>query len=166
MRRLCIVLLQDLAVLQLRFPSLPFFIYAPFHGQEWEDFAHTVQAGVADATEPPSLLLQRALPELCGLIESTRNAILHSSQQLAGQLASQLASQESKFLDTLLSGKIPITITGYLGAGPSLVLGVPAAAPAAAPAVAAALTPVSQPAAPPIITSLAKVYTVEDAWRK
>lgn len=65
----------------------------------------------------------------------------------------------------MLSGKIPLTITGYLGAGPSLVLGVPAA-PAPAPALAPELALVSQPAAPPIVTSLAKVFTVEDVWRE
>jgi hypothetical protein len=37
MRRLRIVLLQDLAVLQPRFPSLPFFSYPPFHGPEWDE---------------------------------------------------------------------------------------------------------------------------------
>jgi hypothetical protein len=71
LRHLRIVLLQDLAVLQPRFPSLPFFSYAPFKGHEWEEFARAAQVSATDATEPPSLLLQRALPELCGLIEST-----------------------------------------------------------------------------------------------
>jgi hypothetical protein len=164
MRRLRIVLLQDLAVLQPRFPSLPFFIYAPFHGQEWEDFARTVQASVADTTEPPSLLLQRALPELYRFLESTRTTMLYTSQQLAGQLASleaKLASHEAK-LNTLLSGKIPVTVTGYLGAGPGLELG--AGAPALVPAPAPA--PASQPTGPPIVASLAKVLTVEDVWRE
>ena len=32
MRRLRLVLLQDLAVLQPRYPSLPFFSHAPFYG--------------------------------------------------------------------------------------------------------------------------------------
>ena len=51
MRRLCIVLLQDLAVLQPRYPSLPFYTHTPFIGPEWEAFAMLVQAGGA-ATEP------------------------------------------------------------------------------------------------------------------
>jgi hypothetical protein len=34
MRRLRVVLLQDLAVLQPRYPSLPFFAHAPFYGPE------------------------------------------------------------------------------------------------------------------------------------
>jgi hypothetical protein len=79
MRRLHIVLLQDLAVLPPWLPLLPFFFYAPLYSSEWEDFALTVQAGITDTVEPPSLLLQRALPELYGLIESTRSAILHTS---------------------------------------------------------------------------------------
>ncbi len=79
MRRLRIVLLQDLAVLQPRFPSLPFFSYAPFYGHEWEGFARTVQASIEETTEPPSLLLQRALPEIYSVMDNTRKAILHSS---------------------------------------------------------------------------------------
>ena len=155
MRRLRIVLLQDLAVLQPRFPSLPFFNHAPFHGREWEDFAHTTQASVEDTTEPPSLLLQRALPEIYGVMESTRKAMLHSNHQLVGQLSGQLGQlagqvgQLTSQLDALLSGKAPITITGYLGGGP-----LPAPSPA----------PVGE--VPPIVTSLAKVFTVEDAWRE
>jgi hypothetical protein len=64
-------------------------------------------------------------------------------------------------------------ITSYLGAGLSLVLGVPVvaavlalvAAAAAVVALAAALAAAAA-AAPPIITSLTKLYTVEDAWRE
>ncbi|RKK17798.1 hypothetical protein BFJ65_g8123 [Fusarium oxysporum f. sp. cepae] len=44
MRRLRIVLLQDLAVLQPRYPSLPFFAYAPFNGPEWDEFAVAVRS--------------------------------------------------------------------------------------------------------------------------
>jgi hypothetical protein len=33
-KRLRTILLQDLAILQPRFPSLPFFSYAPFYGSE------------------------------------------------------------------------------------------------------------------------------------
>jgi Transcriptional activator of glycolytic enzymes len=168
MRRLRIVLLQDLAVLQPRFPSLPFFNYAPFYGPEWNDFARTTQATSIDTANPPSILVQRALPELCSMVESTRNAILHNSQQLISQLSSQLASQ-TKLLETLLSGKIPIT--GYLGGNPSLVLGMPGPAPAPAPAPAtgpapAPATATQQPVAPPIVTSLSKLYTVKDVWRE
>ncbi|RKK58144.1 hypothetical protein BFJ69_g17421, partial [Fusarium oxysporum] len=60
MRRLRIVLLQDLAVLQPRYPSLPFFAYAPFNGSEWDEFAVAVRSDAAGATEPLSLLVQRA----------------------------------------------------------------------------------------------------------
>ncbi|XP_044724008.1 centromere DNA-binding protein complex CBF3 subunit [Hirsutella rhossiliensis] len=52
MRRLRIVLLQDLAVLQLRYPSLPFFAYAPFSGPEWDEFAVAVRSTAVGAMEP------------------------------------------------------------------------------------------------------------------
>ncbi|KAF6517625.1 hypothetical protein HZS61_003186 [Fusarium oxysporum f. sp. conglutinans] len=70
MRRLRIVLLQDLAVLQPRYPSLPFFAYAPFNGPEWDEFAVAVRSDAVGATEPLSLLVQRALPELSGVLPS------------------------------------------------------------------------------------------------
>jgi hypothetical protein len=57
MRRLRIVLLQDLAVLQPRYPSLPFFAYAPFNGPEWDEFAVAVRSDAVGATEPLSLLV-------------------------------------------------------------------------------------------------------------
>ena len=165
MRRLRIVLLQDLAVLQPRFPSLPFFNHAPFHGREWEGFASTVQARVEDTTEPPSLLLQRALPEIYGVMDSTRKAILHSSYQLVGQLSGQLGElagqvgQLTGQLDALLSGKAPITITGYLGGGL-----LPGPLPGPSPGPLPGPVPVGE--APPVVTSLAKVFTVQDAWRE
>lgn len=56
MRRLHTILLQDLAVLQPRYLGLPFFAHAPFYGPEW------------DPSEPQSLLLQRALPELSSVL--------------------------------------------------------------------------------------------------
>ncbi|KAK3906347.1 hypothetical protein C8A05DRAFT_29789 [Staphylotrichum tortipilum] len=146
MRRLRIVLLQDLAVLQPRFPTLPFFGHAPFCGHEWEGFARTVQASVEDTTEPPSLLLQRALPEIYGVMDSTRKALLHSNHQL---------------LDALLSGRAPITITGYLGGGP---LPLPGPSPGPLPGPEPGLVPVGE--VPPVVTSLAKVFTVQDAWRE
>jgi len=80
------VLLQDLAVLQPRYPSLPFFAYAPFNGPEWDEFAVVVRSDTIGATEPLSLLLQRALPELSGVLGSMREALLQNNQQLAIRL--------------------------------------------------------------------------------
>jgi hypothetical protein len=166
MRRLRIVLLQDLAVLQPRFPSLPFFSYPPFYGPEWDEFAYTVQAGVAEAIVPQSLLVQRAMPELHSLLESTSKAILHNSQQLTSQLARQLEEglrgvQNS--LDALLQGRTLVTFTGYFGPGPSPIqsqaLGL---MPGLAPGQPSSPVLVG----PPIITSLPKVFTVQDVWKQ
>ena len=76
LRHLRVVLLQDLAVLQPRYPGLPFFAHAPFSMPEWKDYALLVQADTIGVSEPPSLLLQRALPELSSALESSREAIL------------------------------------------------------------------------------------------
>ncbi|KAM4055951.1 centromere DNA-binding protein complex CBF3 subunit [Hirsutella rhossiliensis] len=91
MRRLRIVLLQDLAVLQLRYPSLPFFAYAPFGGPEWDEFAVAVRSTAVGAMEP-------------------------NSQRLAIRLEARLDGIQGG-LDALLQGKVPITFTGYFGAG-------------------------------------------------
>jgi Centromere DNA-binding protein complex CBF3 subunit, domain 2/Transcriptional activator of glycolytic enzymes len=184
LRRLRAVLLQDLAVLQPRYPSLPFFAHAPFRGPDWDAFAHAVQAD-ATAAEPQSVLLQRALPELSAVLESTREAVLHNSTRLASQLEGQLGglqgSLESRLgslqgsLDALLQGRVPITLTGYFGAPPQQ-----GPAPLQGPALASASTsvgaltaspPVLGPAivpkpSPPVYTALAKAYTVADAWRE
>ncbi|KAM4064617.1 centromere DNA-binding protein complex CBF3 subunit, domain 2 domain-containing protein [Hirsutella rhossiliensis] len=91
MRRLRIVLLQDLAVLQLRYPSLPFFAYAPFSGPEWDEFAVAVRSTAVGAMET-------------------------NSQRLAIRLEARLDGIQGG-LDALLQGKVPITFTGYFGAG-------------------------------------------------
>jgi hypothetical protein len=56
LRRLRTVLLQDLAVLQPRYPSLPFFQHMPFYGPDWDEFALRVRSTLAIG-EPPSLVL-------------------------------------------------------------------------------------------------------------
>ena len=84
---------------------------------------------------------------------------------MANQLANQLATQESKILDTLLSSKVPLTITGYLGTNPNLISKAPAPAPALAPTPPGPLpkpAPTNQPTAPPILTNLTKLFTVKD----
>jgi hypothetical protein len=126
MRRLRTVLLQDLAVLQPRYPSLPFFAHAPFYGPDWDAFARLVQSDVA-TSEPQSLLLQRALPELSSVLESTREAVLHNSNRLASRLEGRLEGVQGS-LNALLQGQVPVTFTGsftgYFGApqGPALYL--------------------------------------------
>ncbi|KAM4067976.1 centromere DNA-binding protein complex CBF3 subunit [Hirsutella rhossiliensis] len=172
MRRLRIVLLQDLAVLQLRYPSLPFFAYAPFSGPEWDEFAVAVRSTAVGAMETVSLLVRRALPELSGVIESTREALLQNSQRLAIRLEARLDGIQGG-LDALLQGKVPITFTGYFGAGSAEALApAPAPAPSTVPTLnlntAPAPAPDPEPLVPgmPIVTALARVFTVGDVWKE
>ena len=166
MRRLRVVLLQDLAVLQPRYPSLPFFAHAPFYGPEWDEFALAVRSDAAGAAEPQSLLIQRALPELSGVLESTREALLQNSQRLAGRLESKLQGIQGS-LDALLQGRVPITFTGYFGAGPAAPALVPPSAPLLAHSPGAAPEPAASLAlGPPAVTALAKAFTVRDVWRE
>jgi hypothetical protein len=134
-----------------------------------------VQADAAGASEPQSLLLQRALPELSGVLESSREAILQNTQRLVGRLEGRLASQlpgPQGSPDALLHGQVPMTtvtsVTSYFGTGPpgASTSTAPVAVPAPAP-----LAPVLAPAGPvepgpPVSTGLARVYTVTDAWRE
>ena len=180
LRHLRAVLLQDLAVLQPRYPSLPFFGHAPFYGPDWDAFARAVRAD-ATTSEPQSLLLQRALPELSSVLESTREAVLHNSTRLAGQLRgelgdlrSQLAGVEGR-LDALFRGDIPITSYFGVPRGPVLVgttlppppppTSVNIGALIAAPVVPLAPAAPPEPGAP-VYTALAKAYIVTDMWRE
>ncbi|KAM4057400.1 centromere DNA-binding protein complex CBF3 subunit [Hirsutella rhossiliensis] len=147
MRRLRIVLLQDLAVLQLRYPSLPFFAYAPFSGPEWDEFAVAVRSTAVGAMEP-------------------------NSQRLAIRLEARLDGIQGG-LDALLQGKVPITFTGYFGAGSAEALApAPAPAPSTVPTLnlntAPAPAPDPEPLVPgmPIVTALARVFTVGDVWKE
>jgi hypothetical protein len=182
MRRLRIVLLQDLAVLQPRYPGLPFFAHAPFYGPDWDEYALLVQADATGASEPQSLLLQRALPELSSVLQSSREALLQNSQRLANRLETKLQSLQGS-LDALLHGQIPITFTGYFGTGPTGQGAVQA--PIAPPAIGPGM-PITTPAAPvaigpsmpvaapstatepsqPVFTALVRAYTVKDVWRE
>ncbi|KAF6524742.1 hypothetical protein HZS61_010537 [Fusarium oxysporum f. sp. conglutinans] len=168
MRRLRIVLLQDLAVLQPRYPSLPFFAYAPFNGPEWDEFAVAVRSDAVGATEPLSLLVQRALPELSGVLESTREAVLQNSQRLAIRLEARVEGIQDG-LDALLQGKVPVTFTGHFGAGPAVSL-APAPAPSTAPTLNFNMAPAPAPEPPvpgmPVVAALAKVFTVRDVWKE
>jgi hypothetical protein len=156
--------------LQPRYPSLPFFAYAPFNGPEWGEFAVAVHSDAVGATEPLSLLVQRELPELSGVLESTREAVLQNSQRLVIRLEARLEGIQGG-LDALLQGKVPITFTGHFGTGPAVSLEpVPSTVPTlnfnTAPAPAPALAP--EPLEPDmlVVAVLAKVFTVRDVWKE
>ena len=158
--------MQDLAVLQPRCPSLPFFAHAPFYGPAWDEFAIAVRSNVGVGAEPPSLLLQRALPELSGVLESSREALLQNSQQLVSRLESKLQGIQGS-LDALLQGRVPVSFTGYFSAGP-VRTPTPAPAPAGALIASSMSVSVGLGTAPdlPIITALARAFTVRDIWRE
>ena len=163
MRRLRVVLLQDLAVLQPRYPALPFFSYAPFYGPAWDEFALAVRSDAAVGAEPPSLLLQRALPELSGVLESSREAVLQNSQRLANRLESKLQGIQAS-VDALLQGRVPVTFTGYFGAGPAAPC--EPARTASSPRAGASGGVDAGAAGLPIVVALARAFTVKDVWRE
>jgi Centromere DNA-binding protein complex CBF3 subunit, domain 2 len=64
LKRLRVIVLQDLAILQPDYPGLPFFSLPLFQRQEWVDFAAVVRAAHRGNEVPRSVLLERAVPEL------------------------------------------------------------------------------------------------------
>jgi hypothetical protein len=129
-----------------------------------------VQAEAVGASEPQSLLLQRALPELSSVLQSSREAILQNSQRLAARLKDKVQSLQGS-LDALLRGQIPVTFTGYLSAGPTglakqgialIAILAPVLAPALAPAAAAIAIRQSLP----VFTALARAFIVKDIWQE
>jgi hypothetical protein len=182
LRRLRLVLLQDLAVLQPRYPTLPFFAHAPFYGPEWDEFATAVRDDAIAGAEPLSLLLQRALPELSGVLESSREAVLQSVRRLANQQAAALQAQAATLqalqaqqaqLEKVLRAPITFTLGDELAGAPAappaaMPAAMLAAAAAAAPAPAPAAAPAAGllPASPPTMTALARVFTVKEVWRE
>ena len=64
LKRLRVIVLQDLAILQPDYPGLPFFSLPLFQRQEWVDFAAVVRAQHWGNEVPRSVLLERAVPEL------------------------------------------------------------------------------------------------------
>jgi len=119
------------------------------------------------------------------VLESSREAVLQNSQRLASRLESRLTSEVRAVqdqlrdlrgsLDAILQGQVPLkTVTYYYGAGPA-ALAAPAPAPAGMPLASAPLahgpSAAPEPPAPPapsmpVITALAKAFTVRDAWRE
>ncbi|RKK12793.1 hypothetical protein BFJ65_g12053 [Fusarium oxysporum f. sp. cepae] len=133
---------------------------------EWDKFAVAVRSDAVGATEPLSLLVQRALPELSGVLESTREAVLQNSQRLAIRLEARLEGIQDG-LDALLQGKVPVTFTGHFGARPAVSL---APAPSTAPTLNFNTAPAPAPEPPvpgmPVVAALAKVFTVRDVWKE
>jgi len=73
------VLLQDLAVLQPKFPKMRLFGHRLFETPEWVEFVAVVQAAeAAHIEEPQSVLLGRVLPEISNSLHGTRDAVLLS----------------------------------------------------------------------------------------
>ena len=73
------VLLQDLAILQPKFPKTRLFGHRLFEMPEWAEFVATIQAAeAAHVEEPQSVLLSRALPEISNSLHRTRDAVLLS----------------------------------------------------------------------------------------
>ena len=73
------MLLQDLAVLQPKFPKMRLFGHRLFETPKWVEFVAVVQAAeAAHIKELQSVLLDRALPEISNSLHGTCNIVLLS----------------------------------------------------------------------------------------
>lgn len=86
MKYLRVVLLQDMAVLQVAYPRCPLFLHSPFFGLEWEAFVALVQNrrtshngdngdnGDNNIATTASLELLRIQPEIAVLLSGLLNS--------------------------------------------------------------------------------------------
>ena len=73
------MLLQDLAILQPKFPKMRLFSHRLFEMPEWAEFMAIIQVvEAAHIEEPRSILLGCALPEINNSLHGTRDAVLLS----------------------------------------------------------------------------------------
>src|SRR5436305_1026944 len=96
LRYLRVVLLQDLAVLQLRFPGLPHFTNPLFSRPEWKTFASVVQATNGDEDVPRNVLLERSVPEVVREIATSRDLLFQSGNELHNRSFFELKGQREE----------------------------------------------------------------------
>jgi hypothetical protein len=138
-----------------------FFAHRPFYGPDWDEYALTVRSSIATG-KPPSLLLQRALPEISTVLESSRDAILQNSNRLAHGIKRRLEGRLGHIeesLNALLQGRIPINLVGYFRQ-PEAEAEAEAAAAIQLVGTATAVAGV------PTFTALAKACTIKDIWKE
>jgi hypothetical protein len=136
LRQLRVVLLQDLAILQLGkcfscynrlalltskstvYPGLLLFCQPVFAHPDWAPFAAAVRLTEASSQIPESELLLQAVPELSSVLHSTREALFHQSAQNQHVLVDHihalhtLQASTTASLNALLNGQLPIQIQG------------------------------------------------------
>lgn len=98
------IFLQDMAVLQPDFPSLPFFSMDIFDTPAWAAFSSTVRAAHTENSLPRSLLLERALPDLSSTILASSNALRGGQGAIVEQVrevSRQLQGGEDQLNNTL-----------------------------------------------------------------
>jgi hypothetical protein len=80
LKRLRVVLFQDLAILQPDYPELPFFSQPLFSTAEWKSFAKTAREGQPSSEEEATQngLLERAVPEIASTFAAGTRAFSHS----------------------------------------------------------------------------------------
>jgi hypothetical protein len=181
MAYLRVVLLQDLAVLEPRFPSLPFFQYPPFYGPEWDQYANEVRINVEEALEPASQLVQRALPEMCNIISTWQNRLLNSQQRIMSHVKGHdkrfdyLESQNAKLFTLAIKNAVNVLQEAASMSNEVAILAAEAMNPIVGLALATENTATATTQLVPrtedtsshyVATALPKVYTVYDVWRQ
>ena len=140
LQHLWVVLLQDLAVLQPDFPSLPAFKQPLFASNEWLDWSARLRAGTTATSElvPRSLLMEQAAPEIAGSLhaglELVGSALLRvgegqaAHQRGLADVGSALRSQERRLhrVENFLAGPLQlcpapgnVLFSAFAGSSPS-----------------------------------------------
>jgi hypothetical protein len=111
----------------------------------------------------PSLLLQRALPELSGVLESSRETTTQNGRRPVNRLEARLQGIQGS-LDAFLQSRVPVTFTGYFGADPGPIVPAPTPVPVLVSPVTAAPTLAGMPEASNPGTGMAIVECFKH-WR-
>ena len=92
LKRLRIVLLQDAAILQRKFPQMAILAHRVFATPEWVDFSGAVCAAEDLLDEPQALLLERVIPEIAKEVSLSRDAVISTVQTGLGFIKHKLAT--------------------------------------------------------------------------
>lgn len=170
LKHLRAVLLQDLAVLQARFPSLPHFAHPLFQSSDWTSFALAVCREEQEEL-PAHTQIQEVLPEFSAVLQSTGEALLSAQSRTRHDILIALKILSKGGIRLLL----PATITGEFQAADQveafcdLQTTIPPTT-ANNPGTPLSTTPAStnpgQEALGPPAYTLYNARTVEDAWRE
>lgn len=174
------MVLQDAAILRLKYPNHPLFCHPVFASEAFQSFSDAMAIRLREAPDMPyHLEMERVLPGIASMIktqhDATRSTIadLQAAVSEMRQADSNSSARILSYLGSLFSGAIPITLQAGVAIDPAAAtvnsgasqaaIGLAAGGPALATPSA---TPAASTARPADFKMNRKIVTVEQAWRE